>query len=922
MKLSTTWLKKSLRRTISEGEIVTALESAGIEVEQIISTIPLDPTIVVGLVKKCMQHPNADRLKITEIELPGQILTIVCGAPNVRVDLKVAVAQVGSALPSGDVITRAKLRGQVSEGMLCSARELVLGEDHDGIIELAADLAIGTKLCDVYPADTVVDVKTAANRFDLQSVVGLAREVAAQTSNELLLAKTKKLKIRPGDPGVVLEVSPEIVGRFMLAEVTIGTLQEGYSNDHAALLQASGVRSISPIVDITNFVMLELGHPLHAYDADKVKGQIRVRQARKAETLETLDGVKRRLTPDDLVIADDRGAIGLAGVMGGAATVVDGKTKRIYLESASFRGSIVRKMAKRHGLRSEASARYERGLPVQLTPIALARALFLIEAAFEAKVITISDNLTVWPYEQRIGLRRSKLHRLMGIALTDNEIIAALAGLGIVARPFDIVAEAKAQLGKPYLWGASFKQNGSDAFDCGYLIDYLYSLIGLEVGHSAPQIMATGREVALSELQPGDTLFRDGVWKKLKRADRDGVSHVALYIGDGKILHAENYHLVNGEWAELPKARQEVRIDDLEVITKAPGFIGARRHDDHLQDWISVPAVPWWRPDLKLAEDLIEEIVREVGYDRVPSTLPAWRPQDLVFDRDRTWRKRLRDVLFGGGLFEVMTYSFVSEEQLLELGSDPTHYLKLQNPLSSEQAYLRRSPLPSLLATLGRNAKYSSEVGLYELTAVFEPNATAGELPAEPERLAVIWRGRNQSYVVIKGLLDRLATELALELVVEPSKDVRFADGRSAVVKLGGQAVGWIGQLKPELVRRHKLTGEIAYMELDVLPLLAAARPTEYRQPSRFPAARRDLAVVITEDINWQQLRTEAMRDELAMVTFLSDYRGNDLPAGHKSVAMRLEMTAADHTLSEIEVEARLAQIQRRLESAFKAALR
>ena len=245
MKLSTTWIKKSLRRTISEAEIVAALEAAGIEVEQIISTLPLDPMIVVGLVKKCVQHPNADRLHIAEIELPGQSLTIVCGATNVRTGLKVAVAQVGSTLPSGDVINRAKLRGEISDGMLCSARELVLGDDHDGIIELPSDLAVGTKLCDVYPADTVVDVKTAANRFDLQSVVGLAREVAAQTSSELVLPKAKALKPSKNGPRVELEVTPETVGRFMLTEMTLGQPNEGAAGDYGALLQASGVQYLA-----------------------------------------------------------------------------------------------------------------------------------------------------------------------------------------------------------------------------------------------------------------------------------------------------------------------------------------------------------------------------------------------------------------------------------------------------------------------------------------------------------------------------------------------------------------------------------------------------------------------------------------------------------------------------------------------------
>jgi phenylalanyl-tRNA synthetase beta subunit len=906
---------------MTDRELGDALELAGVEVEQLISSTKIDPLIVVGLVKKCIQHPNADRLKLTEVEVKGKTLKIVCGAPNVRAGLKVAVAQVGSTLPSGDVITKAKLRGETSEGMLCSDRELALGNDHEGLLVLDSELKVGTKLDDLYPVDGQLDITTAANRFDLQSVVGLAREAAALSKNKLVLPKLKPTETTKTGPAVKLQVTPELVSRFMLAELTLAKPNQGVNVQLMAWLRGSGVRAVSPVVDITNFVMIEHGQPLHAYDADKVEGAVVVRQAKAGEKLETLDGTERKLTPADLVIADDRGAIGLAGVMGGAATEVNAKTKRIYLEVATFHGATVRKMAKRHSLRSEASARFERGLPVQLVPFAMASAVELLTKELGAKVVGVSDDLRVWPWTQRIGLRKSRLDGLLGITLKPKEVTEALAKLGIEAKPFDIVAEAKSHLGKPYVWGASFKTHGAEGFDCGYLVDYLYSLIGVMVGHSAPQIMATGRPVELSELKPGDTLYRDGLWEKLKREDRAGVSHVALYIGDGKILHAESHEFVDGAWRELPKAKQRVMIDPLKVITEVPGFHGARRHVEDLDDFISVAEVPWWRPDLKLPEDLIEEIVRVIGYDRIPATLPAWQPRRLEFDHQRAWRRRLRETLFGSDLFEVMTYSFVSEAQLLELGEKPKDYLKLQNPLSSEQAYLRRSPLPSLLATLARNAKYASEVGLYEVTGVFEPKAK-GKLPDEPERLAIIWRGKSDAYGQLKGVFDRLGRVLGLELVVTPADDARFAPGRSGVVSLGKTKIGWIGQLKPALVKRHKLSGEVAYLELDLVVLLAKAAPTSYRPASRFPAARRDLAVVVAEVVTWQQLHDEAARDGLAEVSFVSDYRGDDLPAGHKSVALRLEMSAPDHTLTEVEVEDRLRQIETRLKGQLKAVAR
>ncbi len=772
MKVSTAWIKEWLCRTMSDKEIVSALEQAGIEVEQTIYSKPLDKKIVVALVKKVIQHPGADRLKIVFVSTGKEELRIVCGAPNVREGLKVALAQVGTTLPSGDKIMPAKLRGEVSEGMLCSERELDLGPDHDGILELPDSAEPGTTLCDMYPSDAIVDIKTQTNRFDLLSVVGLAREVGAITG-----AGSKELPEglhadKTGGP----EVAPKVgAKRFMLVRMKVAA--DAPSPDWmVARLRAAGVRSISPIVDVTNYVNLELGQPLHAYDATKVKLPLTVRLAKAHERLTTLDGVKRKLETDDMVVADATGPVGLAGVMGGVSTEVDDTTKEILLEAATFDGVLVRKMAKRHGLRTEASARFERGLPVQLAPVAMARAVELLTQVAGGLLVAVTDQLNVAPQERPIELRHDFLNRLLGFEVTMKEAVAALGQLQIEAQP----------------------------------------------------------------------------------------------------------------------------ADSAEII--------------------AVPAVPWWRPDLKEAQDLVEEVVRVLGYDRVPSRIPVWRPRQVSFDHMHGRRRQLQRVLYGAGLFEVMTYSFVSQDQLADLELDARQHLKLKNPLSVEQAYLRSSLLPSHLQVLARNRTYAKTVGFYELSRVFEKRGS-GEQPAEPLRLGVMVRRPELAYRQLKGILDALARELGLELKVAPetSAEVGWAAGRRATVWLGKLRLGQIGQLDPALLRRLKLGGEAAYLELNVAPLLEQARPRVFQGLARFPSAQRDLAVIVPAEVMWADV-TAALADlPQATAAFVEDYYGEGVPTGHKSLTIRLTVRHTDRTPTDGEAAAVEAKALRILERKFGA---
>jgi phenylalanyl-tRNA synthetase beta subunit len=938
---------------MSDKDIVQALEQAGVEVEQYIASTQLDKSIVVGLVKKVVQHPGADRLNIVDVSTGDNELSIVCGAPNVHVGMKVAVAQVGSTLPDGMVIKKSKLRGELSVGMLCSASELGLGNDHNGLIDLGSEAVLGTSLCDMYENHGIVDVKTAANRSDLQSVIGLSREVAA-IANVGLRKLVEPPVIKANGPTVEIEASPSLVSRLLLAEFDLGAsgkIDLKLYDLIAERLRASGVRPISPVVDVTNYVMLEYGQPLHAYDADKVTLPLGSRLAKIGESLVTLDGVRRDLTEEDMVITDQTGVIGLAGVMGGAGTEISSGTKRIYLEAATFNGGRIRKTAQRFGLRSEASARFERGLPVQLAPLGLARAAELLNSVAGAEIQGgVTDVLNVWPWTQRIGLRMRVLNQLLGYELTAEAACKALAWFDIAAVPFDIALEARSHLGKPYIWGASFKKNGTDGFDCSYFTDYIYSLIGQRIGYTSLAQFEIGTPVELDDLRPGDVLFYNGshdhvtkdydlaevgsgnqhhsiegyyyLWsepenKYLRVESKLGqhVGHNGLYIGEGHVVHAVKMETHGESWRE--RVTTGVVEEDMETFTKNPGFLGARRFVDDIEDYISVPAVPWWRTDLKLSVDLVEEIVRVLGYDRVPSTLPVWRPRALAFDQTHRLKTRIKSLLSGAGLFEIMTYSFVGEDQLAAVRLKPDNHLKLQNPLSIEQAYLRTSMLPSHLQVLVRNRNYARSVGYYELSKVFLP-VEGVEQPNEPMRLAILVTRHQDAYRSVKGLLDALCSELNVAVAVTPSNETgAFAQGRAARISLAKQTIGTIGQLDPTILRNNKIIGEAAYLELDIEPILAAASPRRFAGLSRFPGTSRDITIVVGSDVTWSRVQAALKGLHNSTVAYVGEYAGANAPSGSRSLTIRLTLSFPDRTPTDKEAERMESQAWTTLERTF-----
>ncbi len=953
MKLSASWLRGYLEKKVSLQDIEALIERAGIEIEQVDYTNHIDTKIIVVQITSIKPHPNADKLVVTEVTDGKTKYQVVTGAPNVAKGQKVPLARVGSKLPDGRTITAAKIRGLDSKGMLCSAQELSLGSDHAGILILSEQAKPGTTIADYLGPDMILDLKTHPNRPDLNSVIGVAREVAAQAGTSAKEPELATLTLN--EPGQIEIVAKDRVSRYLGAWIEIPPPWPATPTWMVDRLNEAGIRSVNLVVDVTNFVMLEQGQPLHAFDAAKIHGRVRIRQAESGEKVITLDESLRELVTSDLVIADRRGPIALAGVMGGADSEVGDETARILLESATFDGPSVRKTALRLGLRTEASARFERALPVQLAAVGLARAIQLLSDLTKVKVEHTEDHLQVWPWVQRVGLRADFLNQVLALKLKPAEVIKHLQALGFEAEEFKVDREAAKHLGKPYIWGASFKKNGDEAFDCSYLVDFVYSKIGLDVGHTALAQYDIGTAVPEDQMQPGDVVFyegvrRDGVkgydlseiqsanssaqptsgvghyfmkdpasgrYQKIKAKYQGLVGHNGIYVGRGQVIMAAQYEWKDNKWAQM--ARPGVVKVPLEYFTNRSDYLGARRFASDLGGYISV-VVPWWRPDVKTPEDLAEEVVKLVGFDKVPASLPPYAPKQLATDQIWPQLFHLKEVLRGAGLFEVLTYSFVSEQDLIKTGLDPKHHLKLQNPRSVEQSYLRSTLLPSLLKTVASNNRYAKEFGIFELSRVFTPTRK-GKLPREQQQLGVIYRSDQNAYVSVKAVLDLMAEVWGVKPLLKTAVGENLYPGRAANLFVDERKIGTIAEVHPGLLSSYKINGAAAYLELNWSAWLEVARPKQFQILSKFPAATRDLAVVVARRVTWQEVAAAITHSKLARASFIGDYYGEEL-AGKKSLAMSLEMIAIDHTLTDAEVEERLQQIVKLLKRQFAASVR
>ncbi|MGG7092621.1 phenylalanine--tRNA ligase subunit beta [Shewanella indica] len=434
MKFSESWLREWVNPAISRDELTHQITMAGLEVDDVIAVAGDFSGVVVGEVVECGQHPDADKLRVTKVNVGGEeLLDIVCGAPNCRQGLKVAVAVVGAVLPGDFKIKKAKLRGQASHGMLCSYGELGIDIESDGIIELPLEAPIGTDIREYLQLnDVIIDVDLTANRADCLGMVGLAREVGVLNRLNVTEPSWEAASVS-SERTVEIEVAnPEACPRYLGRVISNVNVKAQTPDWMVEKLRRSGIRSIDPIVDITNYVLVEFGQPMHAFDLDKIDGSIKVRLGNGEEKLTLLDGNEITVPADTLVIADNSQALALAGVFGGEVSGVSEQTRDIMLECAFFAPLAIMGKARRLGLHTDSSHRFERGVDPELQHKAMDRAtrLLLDICGGEAGPVVEAKSEAHLPKAADIKLRRSKLDKLLGHHIDDTDVEQILTRLG------------------------------------------------------------------------------------------------------------------------------------------------------------------------------------------------------------------------------------------------------------------------------------------------------------------------------------------------------------------------------------------------------------------------------------------------------------------------------------------------------------
>jgi phenylalanyl-tRNA synthetase beta chain len=789
MRVPVAWLREYCSPDLSTAEIAERFDLTGTEVARI-ERVGVGDTdgFVVGRVLEAERHPDADRLTVCKVDVgAGEPEQIVCGAPNVAAGQTVAVARPGALMPDGTKLGKAKLRGVESSGMILAEDEVGISDDHNETMVLDGELAPGAPLAPHLPiADEVIELEITPNRPDCLSIYGVARELHAATGAPLAIdpadADAEPSGGDSAEDHVSIEIAhPEVCLRFtgrVFEDVQVGPSPLWLKQR----LTAAGQRPISNVVDITNYVMLLTGQPVHAFDLDEVRGKrIIVRRAEPGETMTTLDGVERPLDPEMAMVCDAEGPSGIAGIMGGQISEVSEKTTRVLMEMATWVGPNILETSKRLGLRSEASARFEKQLHPDQALAAQRLAARLMVELCGARMVPGTIDVYPSPVPQRkVPLRAARVTRLLGEEIPVEESAAILDRLG-----FDAPAPAEE----------------------------------MEVG--------------------------------------------------------------------------------------VPGFRDA---------------------DVQREADVIEEVARIYGLEKLPTTLPARERAVGKLTRPQRLGRRIEDALRDRGLYEIVGWSFTAPETIEKLRLGDVPLLALANPLSEEQSVMRPLLLPGLLDVAARNAAYGRpDASYFESARVYRmagpldaPGAGSpnGALPAvERHHVGAYVPG---DFFAAKGVLEGMLESIRVPFTVEPGARPFLHPGRSASLVVGDdeQKLGWIGELHPLVARAWDLPGGAAF-EVDAGALAEIpADAAGYRPISTFPAVVEDIAVVVDDDVPAADVE-DAVRaaggELLERLRLFDVYRGEQVGEGSKSLALRLEFRAPDRTLTDDEV----AEVRSRIEAAL-----
>ena len=808
MKISYNWLKQFINidwDAQKTGELLTDL---GLEVEGIENFVSVKgglEGIVVGHVIDCKQHPNADRLKITQVDIGEEKpLHIVCGAPNVAAGQKVPVACIGTTLYDAEgnpwKIKKGKIRGEVSEGMICAEDELGLGTSHDGILVLDPSLTPGTPLNQIIEIenDQVFEIGLTPNRSDAMSHWGVARDFKAgllrkDIIQELITPSTSKFKIENRTQKVTIQVhdtflAPRYCG-VTISDITVKESPTWLKNR----LRAIGLSPINNIVDATNYVLHELGQPLHAFDLDKIKDKtIAVKNLPEGTKFTTLDGVERTLSREDLMICDSEKPLCIAGVFGGLNSGVTSQTKAIFLESAYFNPVSIRKTAKRHGLNTDASFRFERGIDPNITDYALKRAVLLIQEI--AGGIVTSDVEDLYPKkieDHQVFLSYANANRLIGEKI-DKEIIKEI-------------------------------------------------LTSLEI--------------------------------KINNTTETGIG-------------------------------------------------------------MTIPA---YRNDVTREADVIEEILRVYGYNNIAASVKL--NASISYSKpieDNKIQDKIAQQLIALGFFETMTNSLTTpKHNQLSPALLEEENVTLLNPLSTDLSILRRTMLFSMLETLAyNNNRKIKNNKLFEFGKTYHKK---GVIFNEQKHLALAILGdKNQNnwaspsqpstFFYLKGVTLAILERLGISETAETETEIDlFSEGLS-IFKDTRKIID-LGVVKPAISAHFGIDSNVLFATFnwDQILKLIPTKNLKVKPISKFPSVKRDLALLLDEQINFKNLKELAFKTEknlLKNVSLFDVYTGDNLPKGKKSYALSFTLQDDKKTLTDKQIDKIMQKLQQQFENEFRAVLR
>ncbi|MFO1438781.1 MAG: phenylalanine--tRNA ligase subunit beta [Verrucomicrobiaceae bacterium] len=791
MQVSLSWLSTHLDlSSYTVPQLSDLLTFAGVEVEGIEERGVTTDKVVVAQIDSFVQHPNADKLSVCQVnDGSGTPRQIVCGAKNFKAGDKVPLALPGAVLPGGFTIKEGKLRDVASLGMMCSGKELGLGDDHSGLLILSPDSPIGTPFNQLVPSDVVFDLEITPNRPDLLSHLGLARELSALTGIPLKGQRgytATKTKAAASDIKLeAKEVCPLYTAR-LIKGVKVGPSPEWLRRR----LESIGLRPINSIVDITNYVMMEMGQSLHCFDLDKLSGSIVVRQATDGEKFLALDAQTYTLQTDDLVIADQKRAVAIAGVMGGEETGVTEATTNVLLEAAWFTPSNIRRTSRRLGLSSDSSYRFERGID--------------------------------------------------------------------------------------------------------------------------PQQVAGGSELAT---------------KLILEIAGGSADDVLLVAGETPVLTGQI--ALDDDRARKLLGTPDLSSDEIRSILTKLGL----KHENGT--W----SIPSYRADLQRPVDLIEEIARVIGLDRVPSKMTAVAVPSDATDRAYDFAMTIRQALVNRGCFEAQTLRLVAESQLADTLGGGTG-VAVKNPLSEDHTTLRPSIISGLIATAALNIRQGADrLRFFELGRVFLKLPNGGS--REEERLAILisgpvspssWHARTPQPADIHELMGIIQNLPGLSRVSIEPKAVKESPANfllTSELRAGNRNLGWIAQLHPSRARDISARHPVYVAEL----LLSALRqgstgPAKFEELPRFPGMTRDVAMEVPADLPHAKVaaffatQKEPLFIASEVFDVFTDPTGQKIPSDRKSIAWTLTYRSPEKTLETAEVDAAHQRILAALEKALPATVR